>query len=161
MRKKRLEVQQTITNAMDLYLLFSKRTAEEIKSFKKQLGDSPYQEAVDQFSKGIVSNELRPAYSLWRMLSEHEMRRWWLRGWIDNCADRDELGEFDRRIRRIEDMVLIGKVLGKDDLEEIDRLLATSINLPDVRSISKAEELEYMEQANKWLEKIMTTSEGR
>ena len=35
-------------------------------------------------------------------------------------------------------MILIGKVLGKDDLEEIDRLLATSINLPDVRSISKA-----------------------
>ena len=155
---KRLELQKKIVGTMDLYESFSKESVTFAKELKKKLGNTSYSEATELFQSGQMPSDMRPAFTIWKQILEHEKKRWWLRIWLDRREEEDLIGEFDRKIKNVDDMIRIGAVLTEDDLQEVFRLLASEINSPSVTKIPPADEIECAKKASEWLEKAMSSN---
>ena len=128
--RKRLEFQEKIFEAMELYRSTSQRVHEQRTLLKQYLGDKPVAEAIEQFSRGRpneISSDLRIAYSCWRTLLPDETQRLQITMWIDKQQISGILEQLDIQAREIENRRQLGRILNQEELAEIDRLLAQQV----------------------------------
>jgi len=128
--RKRLEFQEKIFEAMELYRSTSQRVYEQRTLLKQYLGDKPVAEAIEQFSKGKpneISPDLRIAYSCWRTLLPDETQRLQIALWIDKQQISGILEQLDIQARETENRRQLGRILNQEELAEIDRLLAQQV----------------------------------
>lgn len=166
----RLDIQRQILEAMNLYRASSVKTAEYIESLEKALGSTPRHEAMNIFREGKdVPSILRPAYSIWKELQDHEEWRWNLRNWIDDHETEDKLGELERGINRIETNWLKQEwlrgsvVMGEEDRDVLHTLLAKLKSPSQEHTPSPITEPNPKAsiQAHEWLEKKMAEPKWR
>ena len=128
--RKRLEFQEKIFEAMELYRMTSQRVHEQRTLLRQYLGDKPVTEAIELFSRGNPSEipqELRIAHSCWRTLLPDETQRLQITVWIDRQQVSGILEQLDIQIREIENRQQLGRILDQEELAEIDRLLAQQV----------------------------------
>jgi hypothetical protein len=132
---------------MNLYVDFSKRVYEQKKKLKEALGSTPYEDAVKIFQnkdKGIAS-ELRTAEKCWRLVLPDETMRFRLENWIDKQFDQNLLGEFEVKMKDVNNYRKIGTLLDEKEQKEIDTLLATPV--ADWEKSAVGKDLNYEQQA--------------
>ena len=128
--RRRLEFQERIFEALDLYRVTSLRVHESRGQFRQMLGDKPVSEAIELFSQGRPSDipqNLRAAYSRWQTLLPDETQRLQIALWIDRQQLSGILEQLDIQIREIENRRQLGRILNQEELAEIDRLLAQQV----------------------------------
>jgi len=128
--RKRLEFQEKIFEAMELYRMTSQRVHAERTILRQHLGDTPVAEAIELFSRGRPNEipvNLRIAYSCWRTLMPDETQRLQIAMWIDRQQFSGILEQLDIQIREIENRRQLGRILNQEELAEIDRLLAQQV----------------------------------
>ena len=153
---EQLGLQRKILDVMDLYEDFSKSSVERVRKLNELLGETSYSEAVEMFRSGQTPYKLIPARTEWRSLAAHDQHRWGLRIWLDRQARDDRLGEIERKTEDIDARIRIGDVLTPQDMEEINRLLATEAEIPDVSQPTTADQVESANRSNEWLERTMS-----
>ena len=130
LQRKRLEFQEKIFEAMELYRTTSQKIREQRTQLKQYLGDKSVSEAIELFSKersNDVPPNLRAAYSCWRTLIPDETQRLQIAVWIDKQQASGVLEELDIQIKEFENRRQLGKILDQNELAEIDRLLARPV----------------------------------
>ena len=157
-----LVLQRKILATMDLYEEFSKDSIEREKDLKKLLGDIPYSEDIDaSFQSGKTSIDLIPAQSAWMIWSDLEADRWSIRLWLDEQAQKNNLGQLDTTIRTITRRIQMGKVLTKEDLDEIAK---ARLDYARGRTIeedpAKTHREEGKAQGDEYIKKRMSNNKG-
>ena len=131
---KRLEFQEKISEAMRLYRTTSHKIHEQRTRLKQYLGDKPVSETIELFKKGSeIPSDLRIAYSCWQTLLPDETLRLQLVAWIDKQQVSGILEEFDIQIKEVESRQHLDKLLDREELAKIDRLLAQRVVGWDIR----------------------------
>jgi len=121
---KRLRLEEKIFDAMELLRQTGQKTDEQRVLLKGYLGDKPVAETIELFRKGQPSEDLSVAYSLWQTLIPDETLQLQITSWIDKQQSSRVLEQFDIQIKEFENRLLLDKFLDKEELVEIDRLLA-------------------------------------
>ena len=143
---KRLEFQEKIFEAMDLYRTTSEKVHSQREQLKQYFRDRPVPETIELFSKGTFSEipvDLRIAYSCWRTLLPDETQRLQIATWIERRQASGILEQLDIQIREIENRRQLGRILDQNELAEIDLLLAQQVvgwEVVDVRDKALLEE---------------------
>ena len=125
--RKRLEFQEKIFEAMELYGTTSQKVHGQRTRLRELLGDKPVSEAIELFQKGEVPPDLRTAHSLWRILMPDETHRLQIAVWIDKQQLSGILEQLDIQIKEFENRRQLGRILNPEELAEIDRLLAQQV----------------------------------
>ncbi|MCL2303982.1 MAG: hypothetical protein FWC43_01410 [Planctomycetaceae bacterium] len=125
--RKRLEFQEKIFEAMELYGTTSQEVHGQRTRLRELLGDKPVSEAIELFSKGKVPPDMRIAYSCWRTLIPDETQRLQIAMWIDKQQLSGILEQLDIQIKEFENRRRLGKILNQEELAEIDLLLAQQV----------------------------------
>jgi hypothetical protein len=126
--KKRLELQNKIETAMNLYLQYVESTKTQKEQLKNNLGAVPFEEAIEIFinNKDIPAH-LRLAFSCWRSLLPDAIQRQKIFDWLENQQKNDFLVEFEVKMKQIENFRKVGTPLNETDQKEVDRLLVAEV----------------------------------
>jgi len=128
--RKRLELQEKIYAAMDLYRETDDKVHEQQVLLRQYLGQQPDEETIELFSKGQVRDipqNLRAAYSCWRTQIPLRTRLAVLAKWLDDRQVAGELESLDYAIMDVENRQHLGRFYSPEELNEIDRLLAQQV----------------------------------
>ena len=128
--RKRLELQEKIYAAMDLYRETDEKVHEQQVLLRQYLGQQPDKETIELFSKGQVRDipqNLRAAYSCWRTQIPLRTRLAVLAKWLDDRQVAGELESLDYAIMDVENRQHLGRFYSPEELNEIDRLLAQQV----------------------------------
>jgi hypothetical protein len=126
--KKRLELQNKIETAMDLYLQYVESTKTQKEQLKNNLGAVPFDEAIEIFiNNKDIPARLRLASSCWRSLLPDEVQRQKIFDWLENQQKNDLLVEFEVKMKQIENFRKVGTLLNETDQKEVDRLLVAEV----------------------------------
>ena len=129
--RKRLDFETKIREAMILYRTTHQKVRTQRAQLKQNVGEMPVPEAIELFSKGNLQEippNLRAAHSLWRTaLMPDETLLKQIDIWIKTQLDSGVLDDMDIQIKNIENRQQLGRFLDKEELKEIDRLLAQSV----------------------------------
>jgi hypothetical protein len=127
--KKRLELQNQIEKAMDLYLQYVENTTTQKEQLKTNLGTVPFEEAIEIFiNNKEIPAHLRLASSCWKSLLPDEIQRQKLFDWLEHQQKNDLLVEFEVNMKQIENFRKVGTFLNETDQKEVDRLLAAEVS---------------------------------
>ena len=128
--RKRLELQEKIFEAMELYRTTSEVVHEQRTLLMQILGKQPDSETVELFSKGQVRDipqNLRAAYSCWRTQIPLRTRQAIIAKWLDDRQVAGELETFDIAITDVENREQLGRFYSQEELDKIDQLLAQQV----------------------------------
>ncbi|MCL2745219.1 MAG: hypothetical protein FWE67_15355 [Planctomycetaceae bacterium] len=128
LQEKRLALQNKIEQAFIFYTEYTENTKQQKEQLKKNLGDVPFEEAVEIFisNKNIPSN-LRLASSCWRSLLPDEVQRQKIFEWLENQQKSDLLVELEVKMKTIDNYRKVGTFLNEADQKDVDRLLVAEV----------------------------------
>jgi len=140
--RKRLEFEEKVFEAMNVYRVISQKVHAERAQLRKLLGDTPVSEAIELFRKGVFSeipSHLHAAFSCWQTLLPDETQRLHVAMWIDRQQASGILEQLDNQIREIEHRRQWERISDQEELAEIDRLLAQQVTvLPETVTSDRA-----------------------
>ena len=157
--RKRLNAQEKVFEAMELYRTNSQNVRRQRALLQNYLEGKSVSDAIELFSKGQISEipaDLRVAYSSWRTLLPDETQRLRIVAWIDQQQFSGLLEEMDVNIKIIENGRQFGR-LDENDRSEIDRLLAMSIG--DIDSAGTSNVAFYEQEAIEKLKRELVNEE--
>jgi len=126
--RDRLEIQEKIFAAMDLYREAAQKVREQEIELMRLLGDKPAGEAIDLFIAAVNIREipmnLRQAYSLWLGIMPDETQQLFIDNWIITLLESGIFEEQDRNIRNLENRRQLGEIVTAEDLTRHDMIRA-------------------------------------
>ena len=128
--RKRLEVQEKIYEAMELYRATYEKVHEQQTLLRQYLGKQPDSETIELFSKGQIRDipqDLRTAYSCWRTQIPLRTRLTIISKWLNDRQIAGELESLDYAIMDVENRQQLGRFYSQEELDKIDQLLAQQV----------------------------------